>query len=151
VPEAVPTALVVVLAVVGFVAFFVALWCVVVPALSLGGWFWLARHYRDRGPEPTGEAFRGAHAQIGWTGYRGLRVTVTDEALHLSLPRLFQLGHPPLRIPWEAFAAIPAGRLTFLIGAAFRVTPPGVRVFVRPKPVDAAVRAHVARDSPPFS
>lgn len=142
--EALPPAAIAVLAVAWFAAFFVALWCVVVPALSLGGWFWLARHYRDRGPEPTGEAFRGVRAQIGWTGYRGaLRVTVTPEALHLSLPRLLRLGHPPLRIPWDALSAVAPGRLTFILGAAFRVAPPGVRVAFFPKPVHDAVRVHV--------
>ena len=139
-----PTWLIVALGIAGFVVCFVALWCAVTAALSLGGWHRLARHYRDDAPAvPDGETFRGVHAQVGRTSYRGaLRVTLADDALHLSVVRVFRLGHPPLRIPWAAVEALPPGRFSRLFGVPFRVDPPGVRLTFVGR-VDAAVRARV--------
>ena len=133
----------------GGLAFFAALWCAVTAGLSLGGWFQLARNYRDAAP--GGEAVRCRYAQVGRTGYRGaVRVTLADDALHLSVLRPFRLGHPPLRIPWAAVVALPAGRFPGLFGVPFRVRPPGVRLTFEPR-ADAAVRAHVAPSEPPAS
>jgi hypothetical protein len=93
--------------VIGFVLFFVVVWCTVcVLVSSLAGWFALARRFKKQS-EPSGEIrtagpfFYAVYMRF-WGQYSSvLRLTAASDALYVSIMFLFRIGHPPLRIPWE--------------------------------------------------
>ena len=92
---------------IGFVLFFVMLWCLISFLLSfIGGWFALAQRFRTQ-DAPHGEVlvagpwFRTVYVRF-WTHYGGIiRLVAASDALYLSVLVLFRVGHPPLRIPWS--------------------------------------------------
>ena len=91
----------------GFLAFFVALWCLVSAIVSvLGGWRALTTRFRAQsepaGPMQTAGPFLYTVYLRNWTHYNSVvRVTAAQDALYLSVLVLFRFAHPPLRIPWE--------------------------------------------------
>ena len=100
------------LIVVGFVVFFVLLWCCVCLLISLiGGWWRLARHYRATLMLP-GKDHAGVWGMVGSASYRGtLNVRTSPQGLYLSVVPLFQIGHPPLFIPWSHIRANDTAKL----------------------------------------
>lgn len=90
----------------GFIAFFVLLWSFVCLLISLiGGWWRLARHYRATLTLP-GKDHSGVWGMIGLASYKGtLNVRTSPQGLYLSVNPLFQIGHPPLFIPWSHIRA----------------------------------------------
>ena len=83
----------------------------------LSGWKRLAARYRCSTPLP-GTKWRirtGAMRLYMKTNYGNcLRVTVSDKGLGLWIVWLFQMGHPPLLIPWSEIVAS-QDRLWFFI------------------------------------
>lgn len=95
------------LAPLGFVLFFVGLWCLSMWGTSfLTGWHRLGRRFGKR-TEPSRESpsIGGLLLSIYmryWTHYSGIvKITAADNALYLSINILFRCGHPPLEIPWS--------------------------------------------------
>ena len=47
------------------------------------------------------------HGYVGWIRYKGtLNVGITPEGIYLSVIPVFNLGTPPLLIPWQAIDRI---------------------------------------------
>lgn len=94
------------LIVIGFVLFFALIWSFVCLLISLiGGWSRLAKHYRATITLP-GTDRTGVWGMVGWASYRGTLVVRTSaQGLYLSVNPLFQIGHPPLFIPWSHMRA----------------------------------------------
>ena len=135
-----PTALIVVLAIVGFAVFFVGLWLGVTLLVSLGGWRRLAAHYRTDDERPPGKRFSGVSGFVGRANYRNaLNVVLAEEGLHLSTISLFKLRHPPLLIPWSDLTEERGGRF-LLAYDGFRIRPADVRLVIYPKRIAEAVR-----------
>jgi hypothetical protein len=91
----------------GFMVFFVALWCASGFFISFfTGWHSLGRRFK-RESEPYGETktagplFYTVYMRW-WSHYSSvIRLTAGADALYASVLFLFRIGHPPLRIPWE--------------------------------------------------
>ena len=102
-------------ALLGFVAFFTAFWTAICVALGfLGGWHELARAYRAREP------FRGVSWPFqsgrmwGLTRYNHiLTVGASAEGLSLRVFGPFRPGHPPLFIPWSDLSSVEPKRRLF--------------------------------------
>jgi hypothetical protein len=89
---------------IGFPISFIVIWSLVCWLIALvGGWERLAQRYRTNNPPPPGsKKFDHTYGTFGLASYRGtLNVAVAPDALYLSVMRIFQVGHPPLRIPWS--------------------------------------------------
>jgi hypothetical protein len=91
----------------GFVVFFVALWCSICFIASfISGWHTLSGRFTKQS-EPHGETrtagpFLYTVYTRFWSHYGGvIRMTAASDALYLSVLFLFRLAHPPLRIPWD--------------------------------------------------
>ncbi len=100
---------------IGFIAYFCALWIVVCIVISfVSGWWSLSRRYRtEYTPSTTINWASGTFRHI--VGYHNvLRMTSNTEGLHLSVIKLFRLGHPPLFIPWSEIEVQPEKRFLFL-------------------------------------
>jgi hypothetical protein len=82
----------------------------------IGGWFDLARAYRERQPF-QGERWNFQNAQFRFlTGYNNvLSAGANIEGLHLSVFFPFRVGHPPLFIPWHDVSVRPAMFLWFRV------------------------------------
>jgi len=104
----------VVLLVVGFVVFFVALWCFVLWVISLAsGWRRLAERF-GRAVWFTGEVTTFASARVGLANYNGaLIVGASREGLYLVPIRIFRPFHSPLHIPWTDTVAQVRGSEAF--------------------------------------
>jgi hypothetical protein len=90
------------LAIVAFLVFFVLWWSFIVFLLSrIGGWGKLAAAYRFDGSFVDYE-WPAQTAQMRWgVNYkRVLTVGANPEGLYLNISRLFWMGHAPLFIPW---------------------------------------------------
>ena len=88
---------------IGFPIFFVALWSFVCWLIALvGGWSGLAQRYRATStPPPGSKKIDHTYGTLGIASYRGtLNIAIAPGGLHLSVMRIFQVGHPPLFIPW---------------------------------------------------
>ncbi|GGF11477.1 hypothetical protein [Hymenobacter cavernae] len=82
---------------------FVALWCLVVKLVSFMGWHQLAKRFQTDGL-PAGAQMRLQRARIGVANYKGvLTASVSAEGMGLKVGFPFQIGHPPVLIPWAAF------------------------------------------------
>ena len=101
--------------VIGFIAYFCAIWLVVCIVVSfMSGWWSLSRRYRtERTLATTINWASGSFRHI--VGYqRVLRMTSNAEGLYLSVTKLFRLGHPPLFIPWSEIGVQPERGFLFL-------------------------------------
>ncbi|MCI1185996.1 hypothetical protein MON38_01090 [Hymenobacter sp. DH14] len=84
---------------------FAAFWCLIVKLLSLAGWQRLAQ-YQVPAPLP------GPRTSLGWAQLNGvryqsvIRAGTQAEGLALEAFFLFQVGHPPLLIPWAAIGPV---------------------------------------------
>lgn len=81
---------------------FLATWISLLWGISfLGGWSKLARHYRARGPIPSGLAWQTVQLDRG-ISFRGtLNVAADERGLYLTVWPIYRAFHPPLMIPWE--------------------------------------------------
>jgi hypothetical protein len=106
-----------------FPVFFAAVWLFVVGLLaSMGGWSELARHYRDPGEAPRGNAvvLSGASVSLrrGWiplpANYNHcVTLSLSGTGLHLRVMAVFRFRHPPLLIPWTQVERVEPGTVLF--------------------------------------
>ncbi|HEY7676970.1 MAG TPA: hypothetical protein VIG69_07845 [Candidatus Methylomirabilis sp.] len=85
-----------------FILVIAGIWIALSIALSrAGGWAALAAVYRAS-EAFEGERWRFQSAGMRWGTNYGSCLTVGADAkgLHLAVPLLFRIGHPPLFIPW---------------------------------------------------
>lgn len=89
------------LIVAGFPLVFIPMWCGVCFLLSrIGGWSRLAEKYPGSAT-PTGAGFAGQVGRMGGVNYKAiLTIHTSPDGLHLSVMKLFRVGHPPILIPW---------------------------------------------------
>lgn len=112
----------------GSVAFFVAVWTLVLWITSrASGWRRLAERYGETALF-AGEVVRFGSARIGWANYNGsLNVGANDMGVYLAPMTIFRAFHPPLFIPWsqiqaEPFRGFPGGiTLTFPVVTHTRI------------------------------
>ncbi len=111
--------------VLAFAALFVALWCGVCLLLSrVSGWHRLAQLYPGTAT-PGGQPFGPMGVLMGLARYKGCVVCHTGpEGLHLGVLRIFQLGHPPLLIPWSAIAVTRLRKVAWKEAVEFQVAGP---------------------------
>lgn len=85
-----------------FLILFPAFWIGTLHLLSrIGGWHRLSADYTYSGTVPRPQ-FSWVSALIGWVGYNNiLRLHLSDQGIHVSVPAPFKFGHPPLFIPWS--------------------------------------------------
>jgi Kef-type K+ transport system membrane component KefB len=111
----------IVLIAIGFVAFFVVLWCFILWLASwVSGWRRLAERFASTF-EYGGEVVAFVSARIGIANYSGMLILgAGDQGLYLVPIRIYRLFHPPLLIPWTEIVAdvheravVPRVRLTF--------------------------------------
>ena len=92
---------------INFLIFFVAFWSLISFLISFtSGWFTLSKRFRKQS-EPYGDIknagpfFYTVYMRF-WCHYSSvIRMTAANDALYLSVPFPFRLGHPPLCIPWK--------------------------------------------------
>src|SRR5688572_3377228 len=91
---------------VGFLIGFPLLWAAVVFLLSrMSGWSTLARTYGAREPF-AGTLQRRCSGTLGIVGYnKCLALGANELGLHISVPRIFAIGHPALFVPWSEIRA----------------------------------------------
>jgi hypothetical protein len=107
---------------IGFIAYFCALWTVVCIVISLlSGWQSLSRRYHTENNSSTTINWgSGSFRYI--VGYHNvLRMRSDADGLYLSVMKLFRLGHPPLLIPWSEIEVLQEGRFLFLRWRTFRL------------------------------
>ena len=82
--------------------FYVVMWYGVLRLIAfLTGWTRLAEQYPGVST-PTGERVRASTLGVGWGSYNNcVRFVADEEGLHISLWRIFSIGHAPLFIPWS--------------------------------------------------
>ena len=97
------------LAIGGFVAF----WSLIVKLVSFLGWQQLAGPFRTESL-PSGPQFRVQQARVGVANYKGLTASVSAEGLGLRVGFPFQIGHPPVLIPWAAFGPFSAEKFLWV-------------------------------------
>jgi hypothetical protein len=91
----------------GIPFYFVALWCFASFFLSfISGWFALSSRFtkesEPNGPTKSAGPFFYTVYMRFWGHYGSvIRMTAAGEALYLSVPFLFRIGHPPLCVPWN--------------------------------------------------
>lgn len=97
-----------------FCVFFPLLWTGIVMFLSrASGWHDLALRFSCP-VAPPGDSFSGQSAMFGWARYKStVTVTIADQGVHLALFFLFQMGHPPILIPWSEIASAEASSYLF--------------------------------------
>jgi hypothetical protein len=90
-----------------FPVLFIAFWTFICFLISLmSGWSALTRRFRAQS-EPYGDTrsagpfFCGVQMRFRCNYNNAVRLTVTGEALFLSVVIFFRVGHPPLAIPWQ--------------------------------------------------
>ena len=89
--------------VVGFGAF----WCFIAKVLSVLAWGRLANEYPASDPAGLPGQLRTGQAKLGVVSYNGvIKAGAGPQGLALRVGWLFQVGHPPLLIPWHALAPI---------------------------------------------
>ncbi len=114
--------------------------------VARGGWSRLAAAYAWTGERPQPATRLGYGMLNGWMGYKHcLIVAADDQALYLSVWRLFSLFHAPLRIPWARIERIETKRawLREWRELTFKDVP-GMTLALLPATFDA-VRAQAAR------
>jgi hypothetical protein len=92
---------------VGIVLFFIVSWCFLCLLISfVTGWYALTQRFRSQS-EPLGETrtagpFFYSIYMRAWSHYGSvIRLTAADDALYLSVLKVFRIGHPSLRVPWD--------------------------------------------------
>lgn len=91
-----------------FILCFPLLWIATFSCISLlGGWHKLAGHFRDDPASRESGALRWQSAALLQGGIpnsynRILTISTDSDGIHLSIPALFRILHPPLLIPWSA-------------------------------------------------
>jgi hypothetical protein len=82
--------------------FYVVMWYGVLRLIAfLTGWTRFAERYPGVST-PTGERVRASTLGVGWGSYNNcVRFVADEEGLHISLWRIFSIGHAPLFIPWS--------------------------------------------------
>ena len=85
----------------GFIPFFIGLWCVVCLILSFaGGWRKLSKIYPAVDP-PSGWKHGMASAKVGVVNYNNcLTIYANNTGVYFSVWAIFRLGHKPFLIPW---------------------------------------------------
>lgn len=69
-------------------------------------WLSLAKLYKTNQAPPHNIRHR-KHGYVGWIRYKGtLNVGITPEGIYLSAIVIFNIGTPPLLIPWKAIDRI---------------------------------------------
>lgn len=99
----------------GFVFYFVCLWCAVGFLLAfLGGWRTLAKRFRCTSPF-SGSTWGAQSGFMRWmVGYgRCLAVGADATGLFLRTMLLFQAGHPALFVPWDEVSIQKRWKLLF--------------------------------------
>ena len=90
-----------------FIGIFGAFWCFIAKVLSLLAWGRLAGEYLAPDPAGLSVQFRIARAKLGIVSYNGvIKAGPSPLGLALRVVGLFRVGHPPLLVPWQAFAAV---------------------------------------------
>jgi len=87
---------------IGGMIIFVGFWCAISLLISKFGWAKLAKDFTATAV-PAGKRYGFVSAWFRpLTSYKNsLKVTLTDEGVHLAMNPLFRMGHPPLLIPWQ--------------------------------------------------
>ncbi len=127
---------------IGFPIFFVAIWSFVCWLIALvGGWQRLAQRYRTTNtPPPDSKKFDHTYGTLGIASYRGtLNVAITPSGLHLSVMRIFQVGHPPLFIPWADVRVTGDTFFLWIEGVALALGQPEIATLRLPKAVRNAL------------
>lgn len=125
---------------------FVALWVGIFQVVArMGGWRELAAAYPPLGITGAGlgETFRMRSLQMrGGMNYNNcVTLTAGPATLRLSLPWLFQWGHPPIEVPWAEIAT-EASRSFFMAMVTLRCArTPGVPVRLRRSLAETLARA----------
>jgi len=119
-----------------FAALFVAIWCGVCLLLSrVSGWDRLSQIYPGAAP-PAGKRFAPMGVLMGLARYKGCVVCITGpEGLHLSVLRIFQLGHPPLLIPWSAITVTRLRKVAWKEAVEFQIASPNPVIVTMEKAV----------------
>lgn len=140
----------VLLIVVVFPVVFVGMWMLVCLILGqVSGWARLAARYAVAEPDRGTSLLTSG--RVGFVNYNNaLRVGADECALHLSVLKLFAVGHRPLAIPWSA-VRISAQKTLFFKwvrfeiseGPTVRVALSGVRSLAHRGKVPEALRAVV--------
>lgn len=88
---------------VAFPVFFIAIWSGVLFLLSrLAGWHRLAQHYARGDRKPTGHYVSGSSGKVGFTNYNQMLILhFNQEGFFIEVNPLFKVGHKPLFIPWS--------------------------------------------------
>lgn len=124
-------------------------WCGVIGLLSLyGGWISLGKTWRTTPPTP-GKEFDFASVSVGLpyapVNYKGcVTTTVNAEGIGLSVMILFRPFHPPLFIPWSAFASVEPVRYFYMQGARLTLRDRTRRITLYGEPANAALSAYRA-------
>lgn len=127
---------------IGFPIFFVALWSFVCWLIALvGGWQRLAQRYRTTNtPPPGSKKFDHTFGTLGIASYRGtLNIAVAADGLHLSVMRIFQVGHPPLFIPWSDVRITGDTFFLWIEGVSLALGQPKITTLRLPKAVRQAL------------
>ena len=98
--------------VVGFGAFV----CFIAKVLSVLAWGRLANEYPAPDPAGLPGELRTGRAKLGMVSYNGvIKVGAGPQGLALRVGWLFQVGHPPLLIPWSAFVPVRTHKVLWAI------------------------------------
>lgn len=90
-----------------FIVGFGAFWCFIAKLLSVFAWGRLAREYPAPEPADLPLPFRLGRTKLGVVSYNGvIKAGPSPLGLALRVVGLFRVGHPPLLVPWQAFAAV---------------------------------------------
>jgi len=118
---------------IGFVAFFVVVWCGVSVLIGIvGGWRRLAETYRAQG-DFDGPRWRFTSARMRFSvNYNGCLILGANAGgLYMATLLLFRLGHPALFVPWSDVGVVERSGLVFKYLEFSFVKAPGVTLRVR--------------------
>lgn len=126
-------------------------WCLAMKFLAwAGGWQRLAKAFPASGI-PEGQKLGLRWIKVGWIDYNGcVSYVVNSAGLHVSLWPLFNLGHPPLFIPWSAMRVERVGKEFLRRGQVIKLTvgePVVARICV-PEAVFEAGKRSIAEVAP---
>jgi hypothetical protein len=131
--------------------FYVVMWYGVLRLIAfLTGWTRFAERYPGVST-PTGERVRASTLGVGWGSYNNcVRFVADEEGLHISLWRIFSIGHAPLFIPWSEMH-FESTRKVWGWGKTVKVSvgTPRVGQLQLPQRVFEAGQRMLANDSPP--
>jgi hypothetical protein len=113
--------------VIGFIAFWILLWCSIVWLISLtSGWQRLAQRYHNLRPT-TGKMWRWQFGSINWAGYNGaLMLTANSEGLFIETLWFMRFGHNRIFIPWHEFREVTVATFPFWRQVRAKIGSPAV-------------------------